>query len=511
MINFAAWAPDIAKFNTEVAADALNVIPCSTGYQAFRTLASSQVVAESLYYVDDGYVVDGYVSLVPVGLDHIPVTVTGAFSANIAGTIVNLCGTATALYRLTSDGTGWEDISRVSGPYTAPDGNAWRFTVFGDYIAAVNGADNPQKIRIGVNSVFSDLADAPVAKDVAVVGDFLVVQTEDDTLAWSGINDILDWAMDGGASMSDTQTFPDGGQFIGITGGRDGLVYHETCIRRMSFEGPPRIFRFDKLSENVGCKARGSIAVFENSSFFLSNQGFRQLSAAGSLDPIGSERVDEWFASSLDSSMLSLITATIDPARKLYVLGFSDGSSAYASQIILYHWPTAKWAHAEQAHQIVYSGIPQAGYTIDGLDALSDTIDGLEIPVDSPFYLGTDLRVLSAFTTSGTLATFAGATAEAVIETGDAQLAQGRKTMLRGLRPMVEGTSVTPELTVLYRDRLQDNHAVTGSRVPANAYGYCPVRVNARYHRARITIPAGSEWSFATGIDDLKLSGMGTR
>ena len=82
--------------------------------------------------------------------------------------------------------------------------------------------------------------------------------------------------------------------------------------------------------------------------------------------------------------------------------------------------------------------------------------------------------------------------------------------MLRALRPMVEGSSVTPSITIKYRNRVQDNHT-TRSPVAANANGICPVRVNARYHRAKMTIPAADTWSFATGVDDAKFSQMGTR
>ena len=98
----------------------------------------------------------------------------------------------------------------------------------------------------------------------------------------------------------------------------------------------------------------------------------------------------------------------------------------------------------------------------------------------------------------------------ATIETGDTQLIPGHKSMLRGLRSMVEGTSVTPSLAIKYRDRLQDSHT-TGSPVAANANGYHPFRVNARYHRAVLTIPAADTWTHATGVDDAKFSKMGSR
>ena len=96
------------------------------------------------------------------------------------------------------------------------------------------------------------------------------------------------------------------------------------------------------------------------------------------------------------------------------------------------------------------------------------------------------------------------------IETVDTQLTQGRKSLLRRIRPMVEGTSVTPTFTPKYRNRLQESHT-TGTAVAANANGVCPTRVNARYHRAKITIPAGDAWELATGLDDIVFTAMGTR
>ena len=75
---------------------------------------------------------------------------------------------------------------------------------------------------------------------------------------------------------------------------------------------------------------------------------------------------------------------------------------------------------------------------------------------------------------------------------------------------MVEGTSVTPSITPKYRDRLQDAYT-TGAAVAANSTGVCPMRINARYHRAKLTIPAGATWTFATGIDDIVSMKMGMR
>lgn len=98
----------------------------------------------------------------------------------------------------------------------------------------------------------------------------------------------------------------------------------------------------------------------------------------------------------------------------------------------------------------------------------------------------------------------------ATIDTGDTQFNDGGRALLRGMRPMVEGDTVTPSVTVGYRNDLYDSVSYT-SAVPVNAYGFCNARVNARYHRMRLTIPSGSNWNFARGVDDVKFSPTGRR
>ena len=75
---------------------------------------------------------------------------------------------------------------------------------------------------------------------------------------------------------------------------------------------------------------------------------------------------------------------------------------------------------------------------------------------------------------------------------------------------MIEGTNVAASLIAKYRDRLQDPYSVAMS-VTANATGICPIRVNARYFKARVSTAAGDAWEFALGIDDITASPMGAR
>jgi hypothetical protein len=206
------------------------------------------------------------------------------------------------------------------------------------------------------------------------------------------------------------------------------------------------------------------------------------------------------------------MTAAVDPINKLYVVGFpnSFASSGTPNTIAMYHWPTGRWSYAAVEHQIIFPAATQTTYTIDGMDAVAASIDDLVFPVDSRFWTGTGRLLLSGFDTLNRHGYFSGDTLEATIETGDEQITEGRRTLLRGLRPMIEGTNVTPSVAIGWRNKLQD--AVTfAASVPANENGFCPQRINARYHRARVTIPAASQWTFARGLDDLKTSAMGGR
>jgi hypothetical protein len=330
-------------------------------------------------------------------------------------------------------------------------------------------------------------------------------------LTWSAINDVADWVASS-TTLADSQSFPDGGQIMGFVGGEFGIVFLEKGIWRMAFEGPPTVFRFDKIANYLGCRAERSIAAYENLIFFLSDDGPYMIRGGSEIIPIGSDTVDEWIEDNLDANYLYRVSSAIDPIRMIYVMGFASGSASSGTPdtLIMYHWPTGTWAKASSTHEIIYTAATQTTYTIDGLDALSGTIDGLPFPVDSRFYAGSGRFLLSSFNTDHEQGFYTGVAMAALIETGDVQLAPGSKSLLRSIRPMVEGTDVTVSVMIRYRNRLQDS-LTDGATVAANANGVCPQRVNARYHRARMTIPAGADWTKLTGLDDIVATRMGKR
>ena len=492
MYGFGPWLPDQPSFESNACSDVLNVIPSERGYRP----------ANSFFNVTSA----------------ITARAQGAFTCRgKQGTIYNFCGDATKLYKQASDGLSWEDASRLAGgAYTTASDGWWDFALFGDIVIATNGVDAPQRFQLDTDTDFSALAGSPpIAKFVFVVRDFVVLAssaTDNAVLTWSALGDCEDWVASA-TTLSDSQTMYEGGSIMGGVGGEYGVLFQERAVSRMSFEGPPTVFRFDRISNSMGCRAERSIATYENMIFFMSNDGMKMIHGGAEAVFIGSEKVDRWLEDELDATYLFRVSSAIDPAKKIYLMSFANGSasSGTPNRILVYHWPTSKFAPLSPGdHEIIYVGATQETYTIDGLDALSGTIDGLPYPVDSRFYAGAGQLLLGAFNSSHQQGFYTGAFLAATIETGDVQLSPGFKSLLRSLRPMIEGTSITTTVTIKHRNRLQVSHT-TASAVSVNSNGVCPLRVKARYHRAKINTAASDTWTHANGIDDVIFTKMGKR
>lgn len=487
---FMPLLPDMDALNPDAAQEALNVIPTARGYRPFPgfSMLASAITARA----------------------------QGAISVrDLSGNIHNFCGDATKLYKLNSAGTAWADVSRtVGGVYATPAGGWWVFFQFGNALLATNGFDAWQSYTLGTSTNFAlATGSIPVATFGMTVRDFgvtLRTATAWNRVTWSGINDITAWTPSA-TTLSDSQDLPDGGAIMGGVGGEYGIVLQERAITRMSFEGPPTAFRFDKITQYLGVRAEGSIAAYEGLCFFLADDGLYMLRGGVELVPIGAEKVDRFLEADIDANNLHRITSAIDPINKIYCMGYaSSAGGGTPDSGIAYHWPTGKFSRFEVNHEIIYAAATQSGYTLDGLDSVSSSIDALAHSLDSRIWTGSGRLLLAAFDTLHQQGFFSGANLAATIETGDAQLVEGRKALIRSARPIIQGTSVTPSVTPGRRNVMSE--AVTfGTAVAANSNGICKLRTKGRYHRARVTIPASSTWQHAIGIGDIKVTAMGER
>jgi len=475
MIPFAEFAPDQPRLESGASGHVLNVVPLTA--QSYGPLPA----------------------LAPIGAALAARCQGAASFRGPDGTILNVAGDANKLYRW--DGTNWNDVSRIAGPYATAPEQGWSFAQFGGKVVAVNAIDTPQIIDIASPSPFNDLAGPQKARFAATVRDFVMVgqlETDQSAVQWSGLNDVTSWQA--GIDQSDMQSFPDGGRVSGLVGGQYAIIFQETAIRRGTYVGPDLIFQFDAISTERGCAASGSIASYQQLVFFLAADGFFLISGGEAERPIGDQKVDSWFWANVNESYLHRISAAIDPVRKLYVVAFpsTNSSTGAPDTLLIYNWTIDRWSRAELGVDILCRMMNKLGQTMDSLDALYPSLDSIPLSLDSALLSGSPLAKLGAFGFDKRMAFLEGANLAAEIDSIEAQVTAGARTFVGAIRPVIDGGV----LSVQIGTRERSNDPVLWSADTAqDANGLCPVRSSARYHRARIKIAAGGQWSHAQGLD----------
>ncbi len=491
LIPVGSWAPDLPDFSNPGALEALNVSPASQSYKPFPAFAS-------------------------LGTSALTARCQGAFFARKTdGSGVIFAGDATKLYRLSS--LTFSDVSRtVGGAYAALADGQWRFAQFGQNVIAVNGFDAPQTFNVDTDTNFSALAGSPpIGTYICIAGDFVMqgnIATQRNRIQWSAINNSADWAISQ-QTESSRQDLPDGGFVQGIVGIEyAAIIFQEFAIRRASYEGPPLIFRFSKITDNLGCTIPGSIANYRDLIFWCDRSGFFMMQGGSQITPIGEQRVNNEFWAAVDSNNLPRVYSAIDPTNNLYIIGFPDTSATNGNinHLYIYNWAVDRWAHVQPGNlEMLFSAATQTGFTLEQLDSISSSIDALPFSLDSAVWTGIARRLTGGFGTDHKLGFFNGANLAATVDTTEVNLDQkGGQSLLRSIRAQTDGGS--PTVAVAARTRLQD--AVTfGSDVAADTQGRSPQRVKGRYHRARVKQPAGATWTHIQGVDDLVFRPGGKR
>lgn len=465
-ITFGEWMPDqpgIAGNLTE----AKNVISQAVGYgplPSLVTIASS--AGENLY------------------------TLHHAKDSN--GDTVLFSGGLSSVFTVSSVGV-FTDVSGAT--YNTASGDRIRFTQFGNSTIFTNNADKLQYFDVNTSTAFADLdANAPVAKYITVVRDFVVVANTlegsdryANRVRWSGINDETEWTFSQ-TTQADYQDIPDGGNIVGIRGGEFGLVLMNKSIVRMSYIGTPFIFQFDNISRGTGCMEENSIAQYQGITFFLSDDGFYMCDGQV-VKPIGSEKVDRWFFDNLDLSNINTMSAAVDPIRKLVVWNFP--SSGSVRKLLIYNFKTSRWTNADAETDYV-SDASTGTVTIEQLDTISASIDGLSQSFDSAAFIGGQSFLGGLLGES--VYSFTGLPRMGEIVTSDIEAGQSVITLAR---PQVDNGSAT--VAVASRARL-DNTLSWSADVAASSENRVPLRSAGKYHRIKIK-PTGDNWLNAVAVD----------
>ena len=471
-LQFTDWLPD-QPANAGSLNDAKNVYPLGIGYGAFPSAEDFSNAASE--------------------------DINNIFVAKFGANVEVFAGGATKLFKLNIATLALADVSK-SGGY---GGNGtWRFEQFGNVVLACNDNSKIQAWTIGVSSAFADVAAAaPVAKDIAVVRDFvfagnLAAGSNPDKVQWSDINDETDWTS-GATSQSDFQIIADGGNVQAITGGEFGVVLLEKSVIRCSYVGSPLFWQFDTISSGLGCLEGNSVARYGNITFFLSDDGWYSTDGQ-TVTNIGLEKVDRFFFDNADLTKIDTISAAVDPVKNLVVWNYADVDGN--RKILIYNWQLGKWSRAETTSDVV-GNIATLGETLETLvSSLGYTdIDEMKASLDSRLFIGG--KFLFAGAKDNKIVTFTGTSITPQLITTDVEI--GYNSVATLARPQIDNG--TAQVAVASRRELDDTIGFSAF-VPATSEGRCNLRSAGRYHRFNVQ-PTGN-WTTAMAVDvDVKPQG----
>ena len=309
---------------------------------------------------------------------------------------------------------------------------------------------------------------------------------------WSGLNDSSTWTPSQTTQSGYQDVVGTHGNVQAIVGGESfGIIFFERAIYRMSYVGTPLIFTFDKIADNIGAFSPRSVVSYGNMIFFLAQDGFYKLTGGQQLTPIGEAKVDNFFFDDL-SSNLDGICSAVDPNNSIVAWSYRGGATGSSSgeinnKLLIYNYSVDRWSTgSDLSLQYLASASQEAFNTLESLDVLGN-LDNLPKSLDS-YYYGEGIVGLAGFSGDKKFGKFIATSLTATVDTTEFEGAQGRRSTLINVMPIVDGVGgTTVTVTPLSRASQLDTIA-TGTAVSTQTNGTCPMRSTTRFHRVRVNV-----------------------
>lgn len=479
ILPFGPWQPDTSDIGGAQTSVMLNVLPRADGYGPVRDIKAYT--------------------------GALPDTCRGAFLARRNdGTILIFAGTEDRLYVLDNTTLEWTDVSAGGSAYTGLSSNAnWQFAQYNTYLIAVQQNVVPQIFALESGSAFSTLTaisgTPPQAGGVTVINTFLVmfaILGSPRRIHWSGLNNINSWS-----SADNTYAgyvdLPDGGNVQGVVGGEFGIALQDHTIRKIVYApGSTTVFQIERIASDIGAVCAEAICEANGSVFFLSPKGFMKVTSDGALTPIGLERVDRTFRDAADMQATALIQAETDPAAHVVMWTYKEAaySQSRFNKALIYNFALDRWSPRELVGDyLVCAGKP--GITLEAMDTIYPDLDLMDVSYDD-FETAT-LNLLAVFNADHKFGFLAGDTAEATLTSAE-RPGLSRRSFVRGFYPQTDAPTVYGSIG--RRETLQTAPTYS-SETLINKLGLVPARVSTRHFRMQCRIPAGTAWTFATGVE----------
>jgi hypothetical protein len=478
-VLFGEWLPDLPVFNNPGLVEARNCLPIDNQYSDFPTIAASG--------------------------STLAATCIGAFAAvDDLGDVEIYAGTATNLYERV--GTAW--TARSAATYGAT--SYWSFAQFDNLVFATDLVDNMQSRTIGSASNFAVVTGAPKARQIGVIGRFLVAGDIDNgsgalpyVTRWASIDDPLDWPTPGTSTARARQAGEqylqaEHGAVTAIAGGQFwGLIFQKRAVTRFTYVGGDNVFQIDNFERSRGCWAPRSHIQFGNLSYFFANDGV-YVTDGSSVRPLGDGKVDRWLADRLNQGGIDKVTAGIDWTNKCIYWSFPTVSDS-PDTILIYSVTKNRFAYAQQSAELVFQSYSQSS-DIDSLDSLYASIDDIGISLDASVWQGGVPTIMAFY--GSQLGEFSGSSNEATFETGEQDGNPFGYLFIRGARPLLTGSPSAVTVALAAR-ATQDNSSRTfGTAVSRTSRtGVCDFRTQGRFISARMVVTGGFERAMGLQFD----------
>ena len=487
IIPFPEHAPDQSQFEPTITDTVKNVIPRTNGFGPFKQLVTFS--------------------------DALPAQPKGViFARGDDGATHIFAGTTTKLYKLDATTLAWTDVTTVATTYALPADSHWSFAQFGDHVLATNSVDGPYSYDLSSSTEFAALGGSPpISRVVGVIGDFVFLgekATQSRQVTWSGVNNDAHWVPR--QRLSDFQVFPDGDDITGIVGfERGGLIFQRRSVREITPAlNTSLIFQFQEIERSRGAIAPGSIINAGTEVFWLSDDGFHRYGRP--TQSIGEERVNRTFFDDISTDQIPFVQGTVDPVKHIAYWRYSSVnnlSSTTSNKLLAYNYMLDRWSVIETDLSWI-TVAASTGYTLETLDNVG-TLDSLEYSLDSRIWVESSPN-LAGFSSDYKLGFFEGDALEATVQTSDVHIArmtmapdqgirvEGRRTMVRGFRPISDASTIYGRVAV--KDRSGDSRTF-GTEAQAQDNGLISTRASGLYHRFEVRIPAAEAWEFVHGVE----------
>ena len=271
-----------------------------------------------------------------------------------------ISGSAVALHR--TEGSVWQDVTRVSGPYTASIDKNWNGGILNQVVVLNNGNDLPQSL-LPTATKFTDLPNWPTdtrAKVMRPFKNYLVALgitkasvDQPTTVKWSSPADPgeVPFTWDVNDATNDA-----GENFLSDTSGAivDGkklkdtfIIYKEDSVYSMRYVGGVFVFQFQQLFDDIGALSTNCIAEFDGKHFVV-GQGDVYVHNGVQKSSIIDGKMKNYLFNSIKNVTVKAVFVVPDYNNNEMWICFqaadTPSGSSYANTALIWNWKDDHWS-----------------------------------------------------------------------------------------------------------------------------------------------------------------------